>query len=63
LRGHLRGDGTEESGSSAYVPADKDKDKQLIFALDFVRGKVTKADGEPPKPETPKTNTNEKPKN
>jgi carboxyl-terminal processing protease len=45
LRGHLKGDdesddasGEEESGSSAYVAPDKDKDTQLIFALDLLRG-------------------------
>ncbi len=41
LRGHLKGeDGEEEeeSGSSTYVPADKEKDTQLNFALDLLRG-------------------------
>ena len=48
LRGHLRGDeegeddesgpAEEESGSSSYVPADKEKDTQLKFALDLLRG-------------------------
>jgi carboxyl-terminal processing protease len=45
LRGHLKGDdesddasGEEESGSSAYVAPDKEKDTQLIFALDLLRG-------------------------
>jgi carboxyl-terminal processing protease len=46
LRGHLQGDGQERGGSSVYVPADKTKDKQLIFAKDFILGKVTKADGD-----------------
>ncbi|MDX2263513.1 MAG: S41 family peptidase [Hyphomicrobiales bacterium] len=40
LRGHLKneGEGKENSGSSAYVPKDKEKDKQLKFALDYIRG-------------------------
>ena len=28
----------EESGSSSYVAPDKDKDTQLLFALDLLRG-------------------------
>jgi carboxyl-terminal processing protease len=43
LRGHLKRedegkDEEEESGSSSYVPADKEKDTQLNFALDLLRG-------------------------
>jgi carboxyl-terminal processing protease len=41
LRGHLKGesgDEGEESGSSTYVPSDKEKDTQLNFALDLLRG-------------------------
>ncbi|RME99098.1 MAG: S41 family peptidase [Alphaproteobacteria bacterium] len=39
LRGHLKGEDEEEkSGSSSYVPRDKEKDTQLKFALNFVRG-------------------------
>jgi len=39
LRGHLkRDDEKESSGSSAYVPKDKEKDTQLKFALNFIRG-------------------------
>jgi carboxyl-terminal processing protease len=40
LRGHLKngsGDG-ENTGSSAYVPKEKEKDTQLKYALDFLRG-------------------------
>jgi len=41
LRGHLQSeDGEEVSGSVAYVPKEKDKDTQLQFALDLVRGKA-----------------------
>jgi carboxyl-terminal processing protease len=45
LRGHLKGEdeqsGTppeEESGSSSYVAPEKDKDTQLQYALDILRG-------------------------
>jgi carboxyl-terminal processing protease len=43
LRGHLENagecggkDGT--SGSSAYIPEDSKSDKQLVYALDLLRG-------------------------
>lgn len=40
LPGHLKNDPNvdEESGSSGYVPKDREKDKQLHFALDLLRG-------------------------
>jgi carboxyl-terminal processing protease len=39
LRGHLKStDKDEKSGSSAYVPTDTSKDKQLAAALDMLRG-------------------------
>jgi carboxyl-terminal processing protease len=47
LRGHLKGedanaegagDDEEQSGSSAYVAPEKDKDTQLNYALDLLRG-------------------------
>ncbi len=39
LRGHLRnGEKDEKSGSSAYVPPDATKDKQLIAAFEHLRG-------------------------
>ena len=48
LRGHLKGEDAEEegaaveseeeSGSSSYVPPEKEKDTQLKFALDLLRG-------------------------
>ena len=43
LRGHLKNKDVEkeESGSSAYVPREPEKDQQLQFALNFLRGKVT----------------------
>ena len=47
LRGHLSAESEgdtkpkEESGSSAYVPRERDKDRQLQYALAFVRGLPT----------------------
>lgn len=47
LRGHLSGDESkdkkkkEESGSSAYVPKEAEKDTQLQYALNMLRGKAT----------------------
>ena len=39
LRGHLSSsDGTEKTGSQAYVPKDPKDDKQLNFAYDLLRG-------------------------
>ena len=43
LRGHLKNEGEtqenpEEAGSSSYVPEEKDKDTQLIYALELLRG-------------------------
>jgi carboxyl-terminal processing protease len=51
LRGHLKSqDNEEKGGSSAYVPPDAKDDKQLIYALDLLRGvKVNQA----PSTETP----------
>lgn len=48
LRGHLASEGNkdkkkEESGSSAYVPKEAEKDTQLQYALNLLRGKVTEA--------------------
>jgi carboxyl-terminal processing protease len=41
LRGHLLsedGKEAEESGSNSYVPPEKEKDTQLIYAMDILRG-------------------------
>ncbi len=44
LRGHLKGealkDKKEESGSSAYVPKEPEKDQQLQYALKLIRGEI-----------------------
>jgi carboxyl-terminal processing protease len=49
LRGHLKGDGQEETGSQAYVPPDPKDDKALNAALDLIRG-VQKNSAFPPNP-------------
>src|SRR6202007_1215130 len=38
LRGHLKGEGAEETGSQSYVPPDPKNDKALNTALDLLRG-------------------------
>ncbi|MFC3690641.1 S41 family peptidase [Chenggangzhangella methanolivorans] len=38
LKGHLKNGEDEQSGSSAYVPAERKDDKQLNYALDLMRG-------------------------
>ena len=44
LRGHLKGEDAknkkEESGSSAYVPKEPEKDTQLQYALKLMRGEI-----------------------
>jgi carboxyl-terminal processing protease len=51
LRGHLKTeskDGKEESGSSAYVPREKEKDKQLQYAIAKLRGLPTDIEARKP---------------
>jgi carboxyl-terminal processing protease len=38
LRGHLRGDGDEQTGSQSFIPPDPKADKALNFALARLRG-------------------------
>jgi carboxyl-terminal processing protease len=38
LRGHLKADGQEETGSQSYIPPDPKDDKALGMALDLLRG-------------------------
>jgi carboxyl-terminal processing protease len=49
LRGHLKGDGQEETGSQAYVPPDPKNDKALQTALELIRG-TQKNTAYPPNP-------------
>ncbi len=43
LRGHLKAEGHEESGSQSYVPPDEKDDKALKEGLDLLRGAISDA--------------------
>lgn len=44
LRGHLKSEGAEEAtGSSSYIPKEKEKDLQLKYAIDLLNGVVPTA--------------------
>jgi carboxyl-terminal processing protease len=43
LRGHLKGDGQEQTGSQSYIPPDPKDDKALKMAADLLRGATTNA--------------------
>jgi len=43
LRGHLKGDGQEQTGSQSYIPPDPKDDKALRAAVDLLRGATTNA--------------------
>ena len=43
LRGHLKAEGGEETGSQSYVPPDEKDDRALKEALDLLRGTITDA--------------------
>ena len=43
LRGHLKAEGNEESGSQSYVPPDEKDDRALREATDLLRGTITDA--------------------
>ena len=49
LRGHLKADGDEQTGSQSYVPPDPKNDKALKMALDLMRGTTTNS-AYPPNP-------------
>jgi carboxyl-terminal processing protease len=49
LRGHLKGDGKEETGSQSYVPPDPKDDKALTHAADLLRG-IKQHSSFPPNP-------------
>src|SRR5262249_9143203 len=49
LRGHLKAEGDEQTGSQSYVPPDAKDDKALHMALDLIRGTKTNA-AFPPNP-------------
>jgi carboxyl-terminal processing protease len=43
LRGHLKNDGDEKTGSQSYIPPDPKDDKALKTAVDLLRGSTTNA--------------------
>jgi carboxyl-terminal processing protease len=49
LRGHLKAEGAEQTGSQSYVPPDGSDDKALKMGLDLLRGTATNA-AFPPNP-------------
>ena len=49
LRGHLKAEGNEESGSQSYVPPDEKDDRAIKEAVDLLRGTITDA-AFPPNP-------------
>jgi carboxyl-terminal processing protease len=51
LRGHLKAEGDEQTGSQSYVPPDEKDDKQIAMALELLRGTKTNA-AFPPNPKT-----------
>jgi carboxyl-terminal processing protease len=51
LRGHLKAEGDEQTGSQSYIPPDPKDDKALHSALDLIRG-ISKNSAYPPNPKT-----------
>ncbi|HXX51218.1 MAG TPA: S41 family peptidase [Xanthobacteraceae bacterium] len=51
LRGHLKAEGSEQSGSQSYVPPNESDDKALKMGLDLLRGTASNA-AFPPNPKT-----------
>jgi carboxyl-terminal processing protease len=51
LRGHLKAEGDEQTGSQSYIPLDPKDDKALHTALDLIRG-IAKNSAYPPNPKT-----------
>jgi carboxyl-terminal processing protease len=49
LRGHLKAEGAEQTGSQSYVPPNESDDKAIKMALDLLRGTVSNA-AFPPNP-------------
>jgi carboxyl-terminal processing protease len=49
LRGHLKAEGAEETGSQSYVPPNQSDDKAIKMALDLLRGTASNA-AFPPNP-------------
>jgi carboxyl-terminal processing protease len=63
IRGHIKVNEEEQGGSSGYVPTDRAKDTQIIWAAKFLRGEVSRENpGEgvtvSPKPAKPEARAN-----
>ena len=55
LRGHLKAEGDEATGSQSYIPPDKANDKALTMAMDLLRGTQVNS-AFPPSGKTPVPN-------
>jgi carboxyl-terminal processing protease len=55
LRGHLKADGDEQTGSQSYIPPEQKDDKALNYAFELIRGMKTHA-AYPPNPKAPRAN-------
>jgi len=62
LRGHLKNDGDEKTGSQSYVPPDAKDDKALKTAADLLHG-IKSTAATPPAPATGDKAAIEKPAN
>jgi carboxyl-terminal processing protease len=54
LRGHLKAEGAEETGSQSYIPPNESDDKAIKMALDLLRGTASNA-AFPPNPKAAPT--------
>ena len=52
LRGHLKAEGAEQTGSQSYVPPNESDDKAIKMALELLRGTATNG-AFPPNPKAP----------
>ena len=55
LRGHLKADGDEKTGSQSYVPPEAKDDKALKMAVDLLHGVKVNADRRPPRATRPRS--------
>ena len=52
LRGHLKAEGAEQTGSQSFVPPNESDDKAIKMALELLRGTATNG-AFPPNPKAP----------
>ena len=64
LRGHLKAEGDEQTGSQSYVPLDAKDDKALKVAVDFLHGikPPRQPHRPPPRPTRPRSSRSDKDK-